>query len=69
MSTLPPDVLRRHDAADARGLDGYVDPWSGYFVLTAGYLRRRGYCCGNGCRHCPYSVEEQQRAGRQRRRA
>lgn len=23
-------------------------------VFTAQYLRRRGYCCGSGCRHCPY---------------
>jgi hypothetical protein len=25
-------------------------------VFTAGYLRRRGYCCESGCRHCPYDV-------------
>lgn len=24
-------------------------------VLTEKYLLERGYCCGNGCRHCPYS--------------
>ena len=23
-------------------------------VFTARYHLRRGYCCGNGCRHCPY---------------
>jgi hypothetical protein len=23
-------------------------------VFTASYHLRRGYCCGNGCRHCPY---------------
>ena len=23
-------------------------------VFTADYLARRGYCCGSGCRHCPY---------------
>jgi iron complex transport system substrate-binding protein len=23
-------------------------------VFTASYLQRRGYCCGSGCRHCPY---------------
>jgi hypothetical protein len=23
-------------------------------VLTEHFLRRRGYCCGNLCRHCPY---------------
>jgi hypothetical protein len=27
---------------------------SGRMIFTAAYLRRRGYCCGNGCRHCPY---------------
>jgi iron complex transport system substrate-binding protein len=23
-------------------------------VFTESYLRRRGYCCSSGCRHCPY---------------
>jgi hypothetical protein len=32
---------------------------NGLMVLTAEYLRRRGYCCGNICRHCPYTKEEQ----------
>jgi Family of unknown function (DUF5522) len=27
---------------------------NGLMVLTAKYLLDRGYCCGNGCRHCPY---------------
>ncbi|MFT3949851.1 MAG: DUF5522 domain-containing protein [Agriterribacter sp.] len=22
--------------------------------MTTSYLQKRGYCCGNGCRHCPY---------------
>ena len=26
----------------------------GTMVLTEDYHKRRGYCCGNGCRHCPY---------------
>jgi hypothetical protein len=26
----------------------------GYRVMTETYHRRRGSCCGNGCRHCPY---------------
>ena len=33
--------------------DYYTDE-NGSFVFTAGYLSARGYCCGNGCRHCPY---------------
>lgn len=26
----------------------------GYRVMTASYHQRRGSCCGNSCRHCPY---------------
>jgi len=26
-------------------------------VFTEQYHRRRGYCCENGCRHCPYRPE------------
>jgi len=34
------------------GKDYYFE--QGLMVLTAHYLRQRGYCCANGCRHCPY---------------
>lgn len=34
------------------GEDFYFE--NGLMVLTAKYLLKRGYCCGNGCRHCPY---------------
>ena len=27
-------------------------------VFTAQYHLRRGYCCGSGCRHCPYRETE-----------
>jgi len=36
-----------------KGSDFYTDP-DGYRVMTEDYLTRRGYCCANGCRHCPY---------------
>jgi hypothetical protein len=29
----------------------------GYVVFTAAYHLRRGFCCGSGCRHCPYDDE------------
>lgn len=35
------------------GVDFYVE--NGRWVFTTSYHIRRGYCCGNGCRHCPYS--------------
>ncbi|HEX8356790.1 MAG TPA: DUF5522 domain-containing protein [Segetibacter sp.] len=27
-------------------------------VLTKKYHLERGYCCGNGCTHCPYHYEK-----------
>jgi 8-oxo-dGTP pyrophosphatase MutT (NUDIX family) len=38
------------------GVDYYVDP-EGLWVFTADFLRRRGFCCHQGCRHCPYDPE------------
>jgi len=25
-----------------------------FMVFTSMYHLKRGYCCGSGCRHCPY---------------
>lgn len=25
-----------------------------FIVFTRPYHLKRGYCCGSGCRHCPY---------------
>lgn len=30
---------------------------NGLVVLTEKYHLARGYCCGNGCLHCPYKYE------------
>ena len=38
------------------GIDFYFDE-SGLMVLTEKYHIKRGFCCGNGCRHCPYDYE------------
>lgn len=38
------------------GLDYYIE--NGRWVFTAHYLRRRGYCCQSGCRHCPYGFKK-----------
>lgn len=35
-----------------------------FLVFTAAYLRKRGYCCGNGCRHCPYDENGHPVAGK-----
>lgn len=48
------EILAAHTAAMARGEPGYLDPSTGLFVMTAAALADRGYCCDQGCRHCPY---------------
>ncbi|CAD6199083.1 unnamed protein product [Caenorhabditis auriculariae] len=35
----------------------YLDPMTGYVVFTTSHHLYRGKCCGNGCRHCPYQME------------
>ena len=39
------------------GVDYYFAA-DGLMILTAHFLLKRGYCCGNGCRHCPYAKSE-----------
>jgi len=38
------------------GLDYYIDV-DGKYVFTEAYHQQRGYCCGNACRHCPYTYD------------
>ncbi|MFY9936948.1 MAG: DUF5522 domain-containing protein [Silvibacterium sp.] len=39
------------------GEDYYMD--GPYLVFTEAYHRKRGYCCGSGCRHCPWRNTEE----------
>jgi hypothetical protein len=38
------------------GVDFYFNE-DGYVVLTEKYHLEKGFCCGNGCKHCPYEFE------------
>ncbi len=38
------------------GEDYYLNE-NGLVVFTQHYLLKRGYCCGNGCLHCPFDYE------------
>jgi hypothetical protein len=38
------------------GEDYYYNA-DGLIVLTEKYHLQRGYCCGNGCKHCPYNYQ------------
>lgn len=49
-----PNLEELHRIACEAGRDTYIDPTSGYQVLTSFALQKQGKCCGNSCRHCPY---------------
>jgi hypothetical protein len=38
------------------GEDFYIND-KGFLVFTETYHLRRGYCCENGCLHCPYDFK------------
>ncbi len=44
------------------GIDFYTE--NNFVVFTELFLEKRGYCCKNGCRHCPY--EEKKATGYKR---
>lgn len=43
-----------HDDACKNQKNSYVDPYTGYTVMTEYFLKKRK-CCGNKCRHCPWN--------------
>lgn len=54
LSDLDLKIHQRHVAANKAGKLFYVDPQTGYQVMTRHAHLERGECCGNECRHCPY---------------
>ena len=57
-SSMSPAAEQAHALAVDAGRDFYTDPDTGLMVMTELYLQKRGYCCGNICRHCPYDRGE-----------
>ena len=49
-----PSIEELHRLACEKDQETYIDPESGYQVLTSQAHLKRGTCCGNSCRHCPF---------------
>ena len=43
------------------GVDTYKDE-NGNTVFTESFHLKRGYCCNNGCKHCPYGFNKSKKA-------
>lgn len=52
------DFHRIHEQALSKAEGTYRDPGTGYTVFTELTHLKRGKCCGNRCRHCPYGWEK-----------
>ncbi|MFT6844252.1 MAG: hypothetical protein ACJAUV_000426 [Flavobacteriales bacterium] len=38
--------------------EDYYMSEEGFLIFTEKYLLKRGYCCQNGCKHCPYGFDK-----------
>ena len=57
MAELPPDLPSRPPlpgVPDPDEPDFYIE--DGLYVASRSGLLRRGYCCGSGCRNCPWKA-------------
>ena len=46
-------------ASNHEPTDFYIE--NGKYVFTEHYHLKRGSCCGNGCKHCPYTPVHKKR--------
>jgi hypothetical protein len=60
VKTITPETALNNIAKDlpkndktVEGIDYYINE-DGNFVFTTWHHLKRGYCCRNGCKHCPY---------------
>ena len=51
------DIEELHTQAVRAQSKTYIDPGTGFTVFTEYAHLKRGKCCGNVCRHCPYGWE------------
>jgi len=47
-----------HNDTNKLTSEDYYTNDQGYRVFTEKYLLKRGYCCTNGCKHCPYGFDK-----------
>lgn len=62
VATITPETALTNKAkslpkiADQIDIDYYIE--NNLQVFTAWYHLKRGYCCKNNCRHCPYGFKK-----------
>jgi hypothetical protein len=54
------DPGRTENEPLVEGVDFYRE--GPYLVFTEAWLRKRGWCCESGCRHCPWGYRTDRRS-------
>jgi len=49
--------MKEFSKIDKLDKDEYYHSSEGYVIFTEKYHLKRGYCCNNNCKHCPYNKE------------
>tara|TARA_R110001583_G_scaffold12326_1_gene54817 strand:+ start:3204 stop:3374 length:171 start_codon:yes stop_codon:yes gene_type:complete len=49
--------MNRNNFSKLESDDYYLNE-QGYKVFTEKYHLKRGYCCKNGCKHCPFGYDK-----------
>lgn len=54
------EITKNKKEATRNGLnpEDFYMTTEGFMVFTEAYHLKRGYCCKNGCRHCPYGFRK-----------
>jgi Family of unknown function (DUF5522) len=60
-NTVMEDKPAEKSAPELEPEDYYFD--GPYLVFTEAYHLKRGFCCGSGCRHCPYRDSDPEKNG------
>ena len=49
--------MKEFSKIDKLDKDEYYHSSEGYIIFTEKYHLKRGNCCNNNCKHCPYKKE------------
>jgi len=50
--------MKEFSKRDKLNKDEYYLSPDGYIIFTEKYHLRKGYCCNNNCKHCPYKEDK-----------
>ena len=50
--------MKRFSKINELAKDEYYYSKEGYIIFTEKYHLKRGYCCNNNCKHCPFKKEQ-----------